>query len=204
MNRTFIRSIRLSGLKDFLDHVIQEANDELESIELRNLSGEFETFEELEHLESAPVNRMEIAARAIGQELMNFVESELHVVAYVPWRNSQQHKGPKTLMELGDNDHPEKLRTVSELPINKIIELIDEHYKISIRKIDGGDAVERLRDVINAFKHRNGMERPRDCRRGDNGFELPQFVQIDVQQAYQYIENVWTFLLALDAAITKK
>ena len=203
MNRTFIRSIRLSGLKDFLDHVIQEANDELESIELRKRRGEFETFEELEHLESAPVNRMEIAARAIGQELMNFVESELHVVAYVPWRKSK-HKGPKTLMELGDNDHPEKLRTVSDCNINEVLKLINDHYKISICDIDGWVDVDRLRGLINTFKHRNGMEHPRDCRRGDNGFALLQFVQIDVQQAYQYIENVWTFLLALDAAITKK
>ena len=189
----------MSGLKDFLDHVIQEANDELESIELRNLSGEFETFEELEHLESAPVNRMEIAARAIGQELVNFVESELHVVAYVPWRKSK-HKGPKTLMELEDND-AKKLRMVSDCSIDEILELIDGHHKISIREIDGWTDIHRLRNVINDFKHRNGRVHPRDCRPGDS---LLQLVQIDVQQAYQYIENVWTFLLALDAAITKK
>jgi hypothetical protein len=197
--RWVIRGIRLSALRDFIDHVVADAANDLRSIEERRLAGEFETFEDYEHIESLPFTRIEIASRAVWQELANFVESELHAVAQVPWLESS-HKGPKTLMEVGQNEQPSELRMVSDLGIRKVIGLIDRHYGISVEKLEGWDAVTRLRDAVNTFKHRDGIKHWRDSASGEKGLRFPQFEEITARQAYDAMETVKRFLLALDKA----
>jgi hypothetical protein len=74
--RWFYRGIRLEPLKNFLDHVVAEAINEIESIDNRRLAGEFEASEDYESVEDLPLARIEIGSRAVGQELANFLESD--------------------------------------------------------------------------------------------------------------------------------
>jgi hypothetical protein len=134
--RLILRVAQLDTLENFLNHVVADAVRELEDVERRAQEGEFGMLEDLEFAESASFSRIEIASHAVAQELVNLVEHEFQILAHLPWLQSN-HKGPKTLTELGARDDPSKLRMVSELRIDKIIPLIDSHYCISVRKIQG-------------------------------------------------------------------
>ena len=197
--RPLIREMRLALLRNFLDHVGADAAEELESIEERRINGVFETFEDHELAEGFPFARIEIASRAIEQELTNLVEGELHAVAVIPWLSSNC-KGPKSLWELGNND-PTTLRMVSDLGLGRIIDLINKHYEISVGQLDGWADVDRLRNTVNDLKHRGGVQHYRDLSSGDGGVSFVQFHATTEQQARDAIASVRRFLLALDQAI---
>jgi hypothetical protein len=197
--RRVILSMRLDQLRNFPDHVVADAGKEFQSIEERRLDGEFDTFGDYEHAESVPAVRVGIAARAVGQELANLVESELHELAHIPWLHSNC-KGPKNLVELGEND-PETLRMVSDLRTDQVIGLINNCYGISVEQLDGWKEAARLRQAMNDFKHRDGARHYRDINWDESPFRFPQFQEITEQQAYDAIENVTRFLLALDGAV---
>lgn len=64
-----ILGIELDAIRDFLEHVDREAGAEIQSIFMRNDSGEFEDVDQFENALYGPIMRQEIAARAVYYEL---------------------------------------------------------------------------------------------------------------------------------------
>jgi hypothetical protein len=194
------RSCRLGVLEYFLERVTADAVNELDRIQQRCTAGEFHTFEEYESAESLPYSSVEIASRAIAQELVNLVEGELQAAAYIPWHHSN-HKGPKTLFDLQNYEEATKLNQVSDLNIQKVIGLIETHYGIALDQVDGWDEVNRLRHIVNAFKHRDGMKRLSECTSLGKGFIFPQREKFNSVQATTAIRSVKRFFVALDQTL---
>lgn len=187
---------RLESLRDFLRHVETANVNELEDIENRRLAGKFATFEDYDGERDLPFERIRIASRAVGQELVNFVEGLLHSLAHTPWLKSN-HKGPKTLYELEPGQGLDTLKEVSNLKFGEIINLVESYYCVSLASIDGWQEVCCLRDAMNNLKHRDGFKRMRDCTDKNGRVVFPQFEEITPQQAYDSIKGVMRFLLAL-------
>ncbi|MFN0102342.1 MAG: hypothetical protein ACKV2U_09655 [Bryobacteraceae bacterium] len=186
-----------------MDHVVAGASAELSLIEKNLTEGAYDSLEEYESAENSPFGRIEIASRAIGQELANLIEYELHEAATVPWLHSR-HKGPKTLLDLGETGDPTRLKMVSDLNMKDAIALIEGYYGVVLAEIDGWDDVNRLRETVNSFKHRNGVKHWRDCGWGENGFRFPQFEEFGSVEAYEAMDTVERFLIAFDHAVENK
>jgi hypothetical protein len=108
----------LQALRDFLDHVSDDAGRELASIKERTLTGNFPAYEaEL----GVPLVRLEIGVRAVQYELVALVEKELYTLAYDPWLSSN-HKGPKTIYDLDkiDSESLSTLKSVTDRPFEEI------------------------------------------------------------------------------------
>lgn len=153
-----VLQIEFDAIRNFLEHVDREAGVEIQNVLERNDAGEFE--EDVDDLENAlygPVMPQEIAARAGYYELNALVERELHTSAYRAWLASTKHRGPKsldfanlTLVSI------RSLKMVQDLPYGKVVGLIEEEYQITVKDLDGGAAFLKTREMVNAFKHRNG------------------------------------------------
>lgn len=191
-----VLQIKLEAIKSFLGHVDRDAGDEIENVFERNESGEFEDEDDFENAIFFPVMRQEIAARAVYSELNALIESELHNSAYIPWLESTKHRGPKSLdFNSLTLESIRDLKMVSDLPFGEIKKLIEEKYKINIKDLDGGDAFFKMREMVNAFKHRNGLI---DFRKQEaKDIKLVERHKADIEHAYDAIDKANVFIKAL-------
>ncbi|MBK7782547.1 MAG: hypothetical protein IPJ58_17580 [Ardenticatenia bacterium] len=191
-----ILSIELDAIRDFLDHVDREAGADIESIFLRNDSGEFEDVDDFGNALYGPITRQEIAARAVYYELNGLIERELQRSAHLPWLESAKHRGPKSLdWNRLTADSVRSLRMIEDLPYREVVMLVEHAYDIRISDLDSGSTVLKMRETVNAFKHRDGFvdfrkQEPKDI----NFFERHK---ADVEQAYAAIDKARAFVVAL-------
>ena len=202
MNLIFIQ-IQLDLLANFLDRVAAEAGQELSSIEERRMAGDFQSLGDYEHVVGRPLARIEIGARAVAYELVALVEGELHKLAHASWLASSTHKGPKNVQQLS-RVNPEtmtKLKMVSDLPFDEIVELIETCFGLSFRDIEGWNAIRGLRDAVNAFKHRRGLKHPREINWWSKDCAFPQQYKISQDEAVEAIKTVAGFFRGLKSVL---
>lgn len=192
-----VLQIELDAIRNFLEHVDREAGVEIQNILERNDAGEFQ--EDLDDLENAlygPVMRQEIAARAVYCELNALVERELQCCAYRAWLASTKHRGPKSLDFANLTlDSVRSLKMVQDLRFGPIVRLIEEKYQIRVEDLDGGGTFLKTREMVNAFKHRNGLV---DFRKEvSTRINFMEHHKADIEQAYEAINNAHVFIEAL-------
>ncbi|MGH7181849.1 MAG: hypothetical protein ACREJN_07730 [Nitrospiraceae bacterium] len=193
----------LALLTNFLDHVVTEASQEVNSIEDRRLAGKFASFEDYEGAVDLPFARVAIASRSVSYELVALVEAELQSLAYEPWLASSRHKGPKNIFQLShvNSEMLTKLRMVSDLPFDTVITLIENHFGITLAHIEGWSEIHELRSAINAFKHRRGFKHPRDISWGSKDGMRVQRYDIGQKEAMKALATVASFFRALKPLI---
>jgi hypothetical protein len=198
MNGSYVvLQIRLDAIRNFLEHVKDEAESEIGTVLARNESGEFQ--EDLDDLDNAlfhPIARQEIAARAVYYELNALIEHELQVSAHLPWLESDKHRGPKGLdLTNLTMQAVESLRMIEDLPLSSITKLIESKYSITLRELEGGEAFFKMRQLVNAFKHRHGLIDFR--KQAAQYIRFPQYHQPEIEEAFTAIRNADSFVLAL-------
>ena len=188
--------IEFEAIRNFLDHVHREAMDEIKSVHERNEAGAFEDTDDVDNALYNPVMRQEIAARAVYYELTALIERELQKSAHTPWLESSRHRGPKGLdWNNLTSESINSAKMVQRLSFPDIEQLIEEKYGIELRRLPGGDAFFEMREMVNAFKHRQGVIDFRN--RPVEDFRFPEHYQADVDRAYQFIDSAFTFIEAL-------
>lgn len=73
-----------------------------------------------------------------------------------------------------------------------IQQLIEEKYGIELRHLQGGDAFFEMREIVNAFKHRQGVIDFR--KRPLEDFRFPEYYQADIDRAYEFIDAAFAFI----------
>lgn len=200
-----VLQIEFDAIRNFLDHVNREAMDEIKSVHEQNEVGAFEDFDDFDNALYNPMMRQEIAARAVYYELTSLIERELQKSAHPPWVESAspKHRGLKGLD--WNNLTSESIRSVKmiqRVSFPDIQQLIEETYGIELRHLKGGDAFFEMREMVNAFKHRQGVI---DFRKQPlEGFRFPEHYQADVDRAYEFINAAWTFIEALWQATDRR
>jgi hypothetical protein len=197
MGNYLILDIEIQAIKEFLSKML-EANDvEIHNICKKEEAGEFTGVDDFSNALFFPLEREAIAIRAVFYELNALVEWELGNLASTPYSYSTKFKPPKSFADISSLEEVSRIRIVSDLPFNKICELIEDYYKISLSKLSGFGQVQFVRQSINAFKHRKGFK---DFRR-DKGAELLEQFKLNRGDAYQAIESSRAFLRALWQAV---
>jgi len=196
-----IIDITLDSLRNFLDHVVAEAGQELQAVEERNQSGAFD-WEAYEAAFDEPLTRLDIASRAVQYELVALIESEIYHLALRPWLRLPKRKGrPRGLFDLKKLDAGalQTVRTISEENYTDIVKLVEAHYKLTLASLPFSAEVTALRSAVNAFKHNSGFRRLRDIDWSPD-VNLLQRYRSDTDDAYAKINAVGGFLEALASA----
>lgn len=191
-----VLQIRLDAIRNFLDHVKNDAENEIRAVLARNESGEFQELDDLDNALHHPIARQEIAARAVYYELNALIEHELQVSAHLPWLESDKHRGPKGL-DLNNLTVKavESLKMIQDVSFSSITRLIESKYSIKLEELEGGEAFFKMRQMVNAFKHRNGLVDFR--KQADQYIRFPQYHQPEIEEAFAAISNADAFVLAL-------
>ena len=191
-----VLQIRLDAIRNFLDHVKNEAETEIHAVLARNESGEFHELDDFDNALHHPISRQEIAARAVYYELNALIEHELQVSAHLPWLESDKHRGPKGL-DLNNLTVKavESLEMIQDVSFSSITRLIESKYGIKLRELEGGEAFFKMRQMVNAFKHRNGLVDFR--KQADQYIRFPQYHKPEIEEAFAAITNADAFVLAL-------
>lgn len=139
-------AMELGALRDVLKHCCRW--DDVEKNEDGNLDEA--DFDKLIH-------RQSVAARAVYYELNALVESEIYKAAWNPWHASK-YEGPKTLTEcVSSGKSLNSMKMIQDLRIKDAIRLIEREYKIRFSDLPGYIEVFCVREIVNAFKHRQGF-----------------------------------------------
>jgi len=191
--------IRICDLKDFFDHVVLHCGADIVDVERRREAGEFEELDDYENALYAPFARQEIAARAVYYEINALIEKELQQSATPAWLESDKYTGPKRLVECRD-PAPEALRdirTIEDLRFGEILKLIKKKYGVDVRDLEGAQVVFRVREIVNNFKHRDGVvdfRKTEDPLRNMLRFERHR---VDIEEAYDALDGAYRFIRAL-------
>jgi hypothetical protein len=205
-NANFVLEIKLNGLKNFLEHIDKEANAEIQDLCEKEDAGDFEGkgIGDFGNELFFTSMRKEITARAVYYELNALMESTLHACAHRLWLDSSKHKGPKTILDSSIlyNGSIRSLKMVQDLKLVDILELIEKEYGINIDNLEEGDIFKNVREVVNSFKHRDGLI---DFRKNqlEDTIHL-KYHKVDGKQAYEAIDKTHIFIKALWTATAKE
>lgn len=189
--------IEIQAIKDFLTKTLEAVDVEIKTICKQEEAGQFTGIDDFSNALFFPLEREAITIRAVFYELNALVEWELKNVASVAYQDSTKFKPPKSFADISSPDEVSRIRTVYDLQLNQICELIEDYYKIKISMLSDFEQVQFVRQSINAFKHRKGFK---DFRR-DKGAELLEQLRLNRENAYQAIESSRGFLKALWQAV---
>ena len=188
--------IRLSTIKNFLDHVLQESGKEMEQVVRQYEEGNFAVLDDYYNALFYPLERQEIAIRAVFYEITALVEHELQNSAQQPWLLSDKYnKKLKKLQKTVKLSDPKiiSLGMVSYLTYRDIRPLIEKCYGIKIDELPGAKLLGDIRDIINSSKHRLGHK---DFKKSKL-LKVPDFHKFEVETAYDGIEQARIFIKAL-------
>ncbi|MEE8342834.1 MAG: hypothetical protein V3R51_03435 [Gammaproteobacteria bacterium] len=171
--------MHLHFLRDYLRKLDSIIAVEWRDIKSRSENGEFEEFGDYESAIDYPLFRSEYAARTVMYELNAMAEGVLQSLAEPFWREQQSSK---------------KIKSIHDLPFLAILELVEKHYEIYLKDVDGSDDFEELRKMVNAFKHRKGFRRHKDMERNPetDGFEFQY--RASLEQAEKFLDRIPLFL----------
>lgn len=193
MAKYILLDFNLQVLKDFLSKNLEAAGAEVTIINEKNEAGGFRELGDLESALDVPFERLAIAIRAVCYEINALVEWELRILAGKPYQKSARYA--TTPKFLGDVplEKVSRIKFIYDLPIKEVYRLIEEYYKIDLSNLPGFTEVQRVRQAVNAFKHRKGFK---DFRR-DPGSNLLECFEITSEEAYKTIDGARSFLKAL-------
>jgi hypothetical protein len=180
-------AVKLDLLNNFLEHVESDIAKELQEIKDKNQRGEFETFDDYESARDYPIFRERFGARAVCYELHALTEGVLRNLAAKEW-----HK------ELGIQQPPSlKPKTIYDLQIGQVIKMIETRFDIKMSEVEGWSDFDRLRKMVNAFKHRSGGRRIEDMLPDpETGFLEFQW-EATLEEARLLLQSIPRFLQAL-------
>ena len=179
-------TMKVCLLKNFLAHVESDVAKEWQEIEYKKERGEFETFENYESVIDYPIFRARFAARAICYELYALTERVLRGLAAKEWH--------KLEMSMPQSSKP---RTIYDLPIGQVIKMVETRFDIKVSEIEGGSDFDRLRKMVNAFKHRSGGRRIEDVLPDpETGFLEFQW-EATLEEARLLLQSIPRFLQTL-------
>ncbi len=197
MNGSYVvLQIRLDAVRNFLQQVKAEAETEIQTVLARFEAGQFDELDDFDNALHNPIARQEIAARAVYYELNAFIEHELQISAHLSWLESDTHRGPKGL-DLNNLtvNAVESLKMIQDVPFSDITKLIETKYAITLRELEGGEAFFKMRRMVNALKHRDGLVDFR--KQADQFIRFPQYRQPEIEEAFGAIKNADAFVSAL-------
>ncbi|WP_029922413.1 hypothetical protein [Nevskia soli] len=177
-------SMDLLFLRDFLNHVKSDVATEWTEIEAQSERGEFEEYEDYERAMNYPLVRAEIGARAVYHELNALVESQLQALAETRWQRLNPSRS---------ND-PAKWKTVADASFGQVRELIEAEYGIYLVDVEGWCHIEKLREVVNAYKHRRGNKRMSEIFKDRTAYKGTFRYETSIDEATQLLEQVPIFL----------
>jgi hypothetical protein len=197
---------QLESLRNFLSFVGEGAGKEWDLIEEQRLSGKYEDFEDYDAVSDRPFILVNLASRAVAYELTALIEGELHSLANTPWAKSKGQKGPKIFNDLGQfiPDEMRNLKLVSDLPFKEIIQLVETRIGIKLSEIEEWEQIRKLRETVNAFKHRRGFRHPRETEISDGKISFMERHQISQDDAFESITVVGKFFRNLYLASQEK
>jgi len=186
--------MQLHFLRDFLEHIEKGVAVEWASLGKRAENGEFEDYGDYERAMDYPLFRMDFGARAVYYELNALLESELQSLAAPIWHSRR----PQATLKQS------KLRTIHDLSVGEVVELLESKYGIERNNFPGWDAYEELRRRVNAFKHRRGMRRFEDMKNNPDtgGIEIRYKATFD--EARNFLSDIKTLLDNLYALAESK
>ena len=196
MTDHILLEIRLSTIKNFLDHVLQESGKEIEQVVEQNEEGNFAGLDDFDNALFYPLERQEIAIRAVFYEITALVEHELQNSAQQPWLLSDEYKKElKKLQKSVELSDPKiiSLGMVSNCSFWKIRKLIEKHYSIKIDELPGAKLLWDIRGIINSSKHRLGHK---DFEKHEL-LRVPDYHKFEIETAYDGIEQAGIFIKAL-------
>ena len=196
MTDRWLLETRLNAIKKFLDHVLQESGKEIEQVSIQYEEGNLAGFDDFDNALFYPLERQEIAIRAVFYEITALVEHELQISAQQPWLLSDEYKKKlKKLQKSVELSDPKiiSLGMVSYCSFGDIRTLIEKHYGIKIDELPGDKLCQDIRDIINSSKHRLGHKDLRNHK----SLRLPDYHKFEVETAYDGIEQARIFIKAL-------
>lgn len=183
MRNYIIVDIELQAIKDFLKKTLDAVDAETAIVCKRKESGEFHNIDDFSNALFAPMEREAIALRAVFYEINSLIEWELYNLAAESYQLSAQNISTSQPI----------IDVQKIMPIKKVYELIERHYKINFLNLPCFTEIQHIRHTVNAFKHRKGFK---DFRH-DRVSKIPEKFQPSREIAYQAIDNASTFLKAL-------
>ena len=157
---------------------IDSANKEYRKIKKQSEAGAFPHYDDEANAYFVPEMWEEIALKSTLGELNALVEWEL------------QNLAGKAFHENNIKTKSKRSRELFDLKFGEIIKLIQGYYKINIEDIESCADVKRIRDKVNAFKHRKGYK---DMRR-DTYTSIPEQHEVSRTEGFESIKAVRTFI----------
>lgn len=116
--------------------------------------------------------------------------------AHLPWLESDRHRGPKGL-DLNNLTVKavESLKMIEDVPFSDITKLIESKYGITLRELEGGEDFFKMRQMVNAFKHRDRLVDFR--RQAAQYISFPHYHQPEIEEASAAIGKAYAFVSAL-------
>lgn len=203
VNSWMITSFEFKAIRSFFDRLSEDVVREFKTIEQLAESRGINSIVDLESAQDYPLMRYQIGMRAVMHELNSLIETEIYEFAYVPWKKSRRHKGPKSIDDLGDLKLRSmyKIRMVNDIGFVKAIELIEDHHGIKFDDLAHWKEVQAIRRSVNAFKHRKGRKHYKEIDWQKEGLHFPQQYELDRNKILKAMENSEKFLRSLDGLI---
>lgn len=177
-----IFGLEIYPIRYFLEQNLKEIDSEYDRI-FAIPEETFTYLEEQENLLYPVMERENIVIRATYYELNALVERKLKSFARKP------------LIELDT-----KKKRVFSVSLNKLVSLIEAYYKVNIHDYPEFSDVTKIREISNAYKHRNGYK---DFRKGNMTNLLEQH-KLDREEVARAIESCERFEVLLHQLIGKE
>lgn len=186
--------IELGPITAFLNMTLSAIDKEKAAICEREEAGEFQDgLDDFSNAIFVPMEAEAIAVRAVLYEVNALIEWEVGHLAVEGYRESLRHATkPKVLSDV-PTGKASSVKAVYELPFGHICSIIEQYYQIKLADIPGSAEVQRVRQAVNAFKHRKGFK---DYRKDPAAKPLERFEPTRAD-AYEAIDGARCFLRAL-------
>jgi hypothetical protein len=190
--------LQLETIKDFFGWAFNETGEAITAVDERQDRGEYQRLGDYHSALDPLIFRQEIAARAVFHELWSLVEGELQESAEEAWMLSKEYRKlkEKTSGKSLTQEDIKGIPLISDVSISRIVQMIESHYNVSLKKLPGAETVFKLRDTVNAFKHRKGYE---DWRKLDHRMhiQLPERHRPTDDDIEHSIKHVGLFIKSL-------
>jgi hypothetical protein len=138
-------------ISEFFQKCIKTVNDDLDDVEEKNEKGYYEDYGEYESAFSIPLKRQEIIYHATINELNILIDKTIRGFAFKYFKKEELKKR---------NDEFSIIKNIEDFfklyneHFDKLIKYINLEYEINISKINGYSQIIKIRNINNAYKHR--------------------------------------------------
>lgn len=181
MGKIIVLDIELGAIRSFLEMVFESVSAKYDEIYEKSESEEYEHDDDQANALFYPTMWGDIAIKSTLGELNALFESELHNLAV-----SARSKEKESFEE-------KNKKLISDLPLNKIIKIIEDFYKIDLQQIEFYDEIRNIRNDVNSFKHRKGFKHPFK----DQCKKFPEWVELDKEKTFSRINIFRQFMINL-------